>query len=264
MKKSNHLRLYFFQIFLFVISILFYTNSVFSKDKKLNLPKDFFKQNNFANESDSLTYLKYKNSIKSFSISGTGNRYTIRFKFKTDLNFQEIYESQLMELNKYNDLVLYRTIDDLDKITFGTLMYFFKQTYKGIEVENGYISIKYQNWFIDLHKSLAKNISLNVIPSISEEEAIEFALNEINAEKYCWEVPFYEERIKEVKNDSTATTYPKEVKLIIKEVETIDNNIEFLLCYRFNICAVQPRKRLQVDVNSKNGKVVEMKNLAAH
>jgi len=75
-------------------------------------------------------------------------------------------------------------------------------------------------------------------PAISNKEALSIALRNIHAKKYFWEDKQIEEGLKKRSHDPTATYYPIGELLIIPEYN--NSSINFRLCYRFEIAALEP------------------------
>lgn len=151
-----------------------------------------------------------------------------------------------------NEMRLWQTLPD----KLGQIHYRFNQYYKGIEVlgaqyilheENGYV--RYANG------ELVPGLNLNVAPVLSEPQALDAALKNIDAESYMWQNDANEAFLKREQNDPDATFYPSgELKITSGWEELLSENCK--LVYRFDIYAEKPLGRYYVDVDARNGEIV--------
>lgn len=88
----------------------------------------------------------------------------------------------------------------------------------------------------------------------TERDALKIALNKINAEIYAWENINKENFIKYLKNDPSATFYPKGEPLYIP-FDDYKKSGQHILVYKFDIYALKPLRRTEVFVNVMNGEI---------
>ncbi|NIX54533.1 MAG: peptidase M4, partial [candidate division Zixibacteria bacterium] len=81
------------------------------------------------------------------------------------------------------------------------------------------------------------------------------ALDHLNAQLYMWEDPASEQFLKQLRNDPAATFYPSgKLMLSAGNQEYVAEN--FHLVYRFDIFAKEPFMNYYVDVDARNGTIV--------
>ena len=95
----------------------------------------------------------------------------------------------------------------------------YDQFYKGVPVESGAYGVHIRNGLIEkTNGSFQKITNVDVIPTLSEEKALQQALNSFANTTFAWKVPAQEKFIKQVKNDLNASFYPKGTLLIYKDL----------------------------------------------
>ncbi len=131
-----------------------------------------------------------------------------------------------------------------------------KQYYKGIPVEFSDLRLHFlgENLISSNGNILDSTLSLKTKPNITEEEAIKYALELIDAEEYMWEIDSEEERLKKKKSDNSATYFPKAELVLCPDV--LNSSGEYKLAYKFEIYALSPFTRDHVYVDALNGGVI--------
>lgn len=132
----------------------------------------------------------------------------------------------------------------------------YKQYYKGIKVEFGIQNIISENGILKTISGKYVDIqNIEIKAKLSEKEALEYALKNIDAKEYMWENKSNEEFIKKEQNDPAASYYPKG-ELVIIEKNLFEENPTPRLAYKFNIYASNPVSRDYVYVDSDNGEIL--------
>lgn len=177
----------------------------------------------------------------------------IHFNESVNLNIEKSLNYTKQFLNSDNlDFVHYQSQKNNDS----EVTHRYKQTYSGIPVEfTAFLVQTKDNRVFALNGEILDNIEVNPLFSISEEQALSFALDYIDAELYMWESAGEEELIKEFKNDPTATYFPKGEKLIVPLDKSLESK-EFRTAYKFNIYAKIPYQRKDVYVDAISGEVI--------
>lgn len=130
----------------------------------------------------------------------------------------------------------------------------YQQYYKGIKVEFARYNVHSREGKIDLINGHFRRIgNIKIIPEISEEIALQKALEYIGASEYMWEIPNMEEWIKKEKNDPDATYYPKAEIVIVKNQF---GNGDMKLAFKFDIEANLPYSKNYVYVDAITGKII--------
>jgi Zn-dependent metalloprotease len=129
------------------------------------------------------------------------------------------------------------------------------QYYDGIKVDKSEIVVHSKNDSIFLINGEAISIeSLDITPKITKDEAIGFALKEINAKKYAWESSDIEENMRRETYDKSFTFYPNPELIIWNSTD----NKNYRLAYKVNIFAMEPYKKVVVYIDAKNSSVLDI------
>jgi len=142
--------------------------------------------------------------------------------------------------------------------------YRYDQYYKGIQVLGGQYILHEKNggvWYANGH--LVHGLDLDINPVLTKDQALQLALQEVNANEYMWEKPGNEEMLKKILNDERATYYPS-VDLKLTSGYDILSSENVKLVWRFDIYAVQPLGRYWVDVDAMTGNIVYKENRLYH
>ncbi len=98
---------------------------------------------------------------------------------------------------------------------------------------------------------------VNIEAKLTESEALTKAVEAIGAQTYKWQIKGEEQFIKKLKNDSSATYYPKGEEVIIYS----DSTQSYRLAYKFNIYAHYPLSRNNVFIDAITGDMLRKQNL---
>jgi Zn-dependent metalloprotease/chitodextrinase len=148
------------------------------------------------------------------------------------------------------------TLRDQQQSKDGKIVYKYTQTIAGYPVE-------FSSWHI--HEKNGKVIALNgdiidindfnALFSLSENEALQAALNYIGAELYMWMDEGEEQNLKLMLEDNEATYYPTGIKIITPVQPDIRKN-KLTTAYKFNIYSIQPFDRKMVYVDAQTGEIL--------
>ncbi len=155
-------------------------------------------------------------------------------------------------------LEFYRKMDHQDDIEFVR----YQQYYKDIKVVHGqYVAMSKADKVVALNGEFYEINDLNTSPTLTEEQALQAALDHIGAEEYVWEyidknynilvlAPEISNKIQAEIEEHT----PKGELVIVDDYDT--DPVDLDLAYKFNIYANQPISRDWVYVNAHTGKVM--------
>jgi len=180
----------------------------------------------------------------------------VEIRFQDDQNisvssFFEQYRTAFSWSNE-NEAILYKQLND----NLGQTHHRYKQYYKGIELaEVQYLVHEAEGSVTYAHGKLIHGLNLDVAPVLSEEQALQKALDHIGAKKYMWENKKNITILKYLQNDREVSFYPKGEIKISSGLKKQDAQ-NFKLVYRFDIFAEQPMSRNYVDVDAKTGEIV--------
>ena len=178
----------------------------------------------------------------------------IRFSNDSQITLKSFFNEykKTFGLSDDNEIRSYKVTTD----KLGQTHHRYRQYYRGVELAEVQFIIHEKNGSIfQTNGNLVKDLNVNVTPSITESEALQYALKDINAESYMWENNKNESFIKKEQNDPDATMYPKGVLMLsAKNFKMSPDN--FHLVYRFDIYAEQPMNRYYIDVDAHTGEII--------
>lgn len=100
--------------------------------------------------------------------------------------------------------------------------------------------------------------------SLSEADALKFALKKVNAKKYKWDNKAEEAFKRKELNKPDFTYYPKGELVVIHKKSTDYSAANLRLAYKFNVYAEEPLSRANVFVDAQTGEILDSKNLICH
>jgi Zn-dependent metalloprotease len=143
-----------------------------------------------------------------------------------------------------------------EKDQFGFTHYRYQQTYNSYPVVGGdYIAHVKDNKVVSVSGKIKKTIETAATITLSESDALQNALNSVNASIYKWQISGEEKMLKYIKSDANATYYPKGELMIIPEKGDFSSNI-YHLAYRFDVYAVKPLSRQYIFIDANTGDVI--------
>lgn len=138
----------------------------------------------------------------------------------------------------------------------GHTHYRFQQTYYGHLVEDAiWIAHTHNDHVYSLNGLIYNKITSPSSTGISEEAALDIALDYIGATTYKWEMPEEEQHLKWESGDETATYYPH-AEMAHVSLEYSFNANMYRLAYKFNIYAHTPLSRSEIYVDANSGEII--------
>ena len=168
--------------------------------------------------------------------SSSGNNIWIWFDDKNQKNnapnFLRNYSDEL-GLKKQDALVYQQTFAD----NFGGMHHRYQQKYNNIPIENAVVMLHEKGSIVQsANGMIAKDISLNTTPSLTEQQALNQALQYLNATRYAWNSPQHMVWLRE-REGSQATFLPKG-KLIIASTKHSGKAVSYTHLTLPTICSV--------------------------
>ncbi|NOQ23818.1 MAG: hypothetical protein GQ564_00510, partial [Bacteroidales bacterium] len=201
---------------------------------------------NFANAQDQSIIelqVKDKDNIPSFIIFKEAGKSYKKGQEK------DVFKEYL-KLTGNDDLKKVRT--NKDELEFTHEKY--HQFYKGIKVEFAEYNVHLKDGKIESINGDFKRIGkIDLTPEISEEVALQKALDYIGASEYMWEIKEMEEWIKQEENNPNATYYPK-ADIVIVNNQYGDG--EMRLAFKLDIDAYKPFSKNCVYVDANTGIII--------
>lgn len=188
-----------------------------------------------------------------------GNINYILFKnpVKPEKNNEVEIIKKLFNLNDNYSFSLINTISD--ELGYTHLRY--QINYKNIPVLGSVIILHIkENLIFSLNGEIYKINDSSIKNFLSEKTCLTKALETINAKSYKWQFESEEEYIKIVKNDPTASWFPKGE--LIYCPKNLDFELsEFELCFKFKIYSDDPIAAENIFINAYTGATIARENL---
>jgi bacillolysin len=148
-------------------------------------------------------------------------------------------------------------IDKISNGANGYMHYKYKEYYNGIVIDYSGFNIHAQNGFLvsgsgDIYTGIVKSSIF-----LTENMALNYALQKTNDIKYYWQDAQKEQMIKTKQKNNAATYFPKAEKVYLFN----DFTNQLVLTYKFTIRAITSGKSNISYVDATNGVVIKQKNL---
>jgi Zn-dependent metalloprotease len=191
--------------------------------------------------------------------------YAIRFKDGNNLNAKNasnIFETYLPMRQNVDELKFVHTTS-VDKLDVNR----YQQYFKGIKVEHG-------NYLVLSSADKVNNIQgdfydvpadINIVPVLTENEALEKAKQYIGATLYKWQLPLEEAQLKKETSNTEATYFPKGQLVLVENFQTnkpLDGKLQ--LAYVFSVYAQTPLSHDKIYVDAITGKVLLVDPILKH
>ena len=198
---------------------------------------------NIINGSD-IVRLSEKSSIPSF----------IKFRQGSEIEFASFESFLNKTFNISNALKLVKISSDKDDLGGQNIKY--QQTNNNIPIHDAILLVNVNNGEVKfLSGTIYSSISVSNDVTISKNAALELALASLPADKYKWEIPGEEELIKEYKNNTEATYYPKAIQVLFSNSYPNYNKL-YVATYKFSIYSHKPLFYKDIYINCETGEVV--------
>ncbi|MEO8823910.1 MAG: M4 family metallopeptidase [Ginsengibacter sp.] len=131
----------------------------------------------------------------------------------------------------------------------------YQQYYKGVKVENAEYMIHGNADSVETMNGDFRIVKLaSVFPSLTEQQALSYALKYVNAKEYKWQDSSAEKFIKKINKDSNATYYPQGYLVI--EKDNLKGGKNFLLSWKFSIFSLIPYNLQWIYVDANTGQII--------
>ena len=185
----------------------------------------------------------------------------IEFKKEHELPLHLLEKLFKNEIKINKDLSFTLIKKEIDNIGISHLKY--QQYYKSIPIEGAIVNVHVSNGKIkSINGDYFKQISSPQNVLLTESQALQMALNKVDASLYMWQSPKNEKFIKLSNKDNRATYYPSGELVLASPYLLSPDKIS--LCYRFDIYAETPLYRAWVYVDASNGKIISERNRIHH
>lgn len=144
----------------------------------------------------------------------------------------------------------------VEKDQLGHVHYRYQQTLNGVPLMGTFYIAHTKNGYVySMNGNFYSNINLSPAAGLTEAQALQAALNHIDADVYRWEIDDEEEHLKHEQHDHEATYYPEGEKLYAP-INAKFSPENYRMTYVFNIYAVEPLYRADVYVDANTGEVI--------
>lgn len=233
-----HFKVLFFVLFLFLL-------------KPENLHTQIYEG------ADAHAILKGSNLVKKNEL--TKQIQYVLFQEPIEIDHEKLTD-YLLKIYQLNDKFKFVLIKhETDEIGFEHHRY--QLTYNQIPILGSIIIVHLKDEKLhSLNGEVFNLLNINHVPVLNEKKALEFALDSIHAITYKWQLPEEEMMLKELKNDSNATWYPKAELMYVPKNIDFNTNL-FYLSYHFKVYANEPLIAENIYIDASNGEIIARENL---
>lgn len=157
--------------------------------------------------------------------------------------------------NSATDFILMN--QEKDELGFEHFRY--RQTYQGIPIDNTMYILHVKDGRVTSFNGITRDArDLSVTPLLSEEEALDLALQYVGSDRYMWEDDYWENNLKEKTGNQGATYFP-EAELLFSNIDENAPSREVTrlrLAYAFNISSASPHRLQRVCIDANTGAIV--------
>lgn len=167
-----------------------------------------------------------------------------------------IYAKRLLKISSPTDYRLIRKETD----GLGYTHYRYQQTINGADVLGGVFILHCKNGLLNsLNGEYFDVTEKHQARNLTENAAMEIALDSTSAISYMWQHPEEEQALKEMLENPQATYFPK-AELFYVPRHLNFNTQDFVLCYKFNIHAFEPRTAENIYISVVTGEIIAREN----
>ena len=188
-----------------------------------------------------------------------GNTDWLQIKDGVQVTTEELVarHRQHLGLGLDDELRLYRVDED----EIGFKHYRYQQYFSGIKVQGSELLVHEKEGYVQtLNGKLTRRLATSVTAKITEEAAIENALQYLPANRYMWENEAAEQMLKKIKRSPSATYYPQP-ELVLVDPAFSQMASEYRLAYSMEVYAMQPEAKKWLFVDAATGEVFHEINM---
>ena len=195
-----------------------------------------------------------------FLSSTTNMPLQVSFDESLHLSDQQFFKWMNQEMTKNEEISFSSLKVENDNLGFTHQR--MQQLYQGHKIDGANIITHSKNGEVkSFNGEWYKDIKLSNSITISENQALKFALIKVGAKKYKWENKREEAHMRKELNDPKFTYDPVGELCIVSDVNERTKKISFTYAYKFNIYAEVPLYRAYVYVDASTGKIIKEQNL---
>ncbi|MEZ4941741.1 MAG: M4 family metallopeptidase [Saprospiraceae bacterium] len=176
-----------------------------------------------------------------------------------NLTATELVQLHLRDLGlgPNDELRRYRTdTDDL-----GFTHYRYQQYHRSVPVDGAELLIHEKDGRVHtLNGKLVRGLDIEVRPTLPGSKALQLGLQHLPAQRYMWESPEAEALLRRIRQNPSATFFPKP-ELVLVAPGFTRNAADFQLAWQVEIFAEQPSVRRELFISAANGSILEEADL---
>jgi len=139
----------------------------------------------------------------------------------------------------------------------GSKTFKYKQFYNQIPIEGAdYVIRANNNNIINVSGKLMKLNNISTKPALFPEVALSLTTKKLNHKTYAWQNHQYQQLIKKIKRDNSATFFPK-VELVLIDSSFQNNSENLKLAYKMDIYSIEPLSRQIVYIDAHTGDIIK-------
>jgi Zn-dependent metalloprotease len=134
----------------------------------------------------------------------------------------------------------------------------YHQYYEGMRVEGGEAFEHSKSCYVAIVNGIIiEGLSLSTSPALTQSQALAAAIAYLNASKYAWEDPTWEQEIKDDTGNPNATYYPIGTLVLTNLPGAVLQASNYQLTWKFEILSLNPVQSRTVYVHAGNGSIVK-------
>lgn len=138
----------------------------------------------------------------------------------------------------------------------------YEQYFNGYKIDNSVIITHSKNNEVkSFNGDWFKDITLSNSISISESQALQYAITKINAKKYKWENKAEEAHMQQALNNPNFSYKPVGEICIVPTIDSKSHTVTYTYAYKLNVYAEEPLYRANIFVDAASGKIIKEQNL---
>jgi Zn-dependent metalloprotease len=170
----------------------------------------------------------------------------------------ETWAAASLNINSSIKLVAYQT--EKDELGFTHTRY--REYFNNYPIEGTTLIAHSKNGVVvSINGDYIQELKAAASPSLTEQQALQAALNKVNARVYQWQDKNATAVARVAHNDPSFTYYPKGELVVVHKSKADQSPSSYRLAFKFNVYAATPLYRANVYVDAVTGEILEEQNL---
>jgi Zn-dependent metalloprotease len=131
----------------------------------------------------------------------------------------------------------------------------YQQLLNGVKVSGGEYTAHIKDGIVKKYTGLYFDDITAEQANITAEQALQVALNYLNAEEYMWQNAHLEQLLKQTENDENATYFPQPELIYVNKTLSLKNR-DFKLAYEIDLYASKPFWAEKIYVSAVDGEII--------